>query len=83
MSHPSEEERLSFDDALAMFTLGAAASVFADDDWGTLSPGKWASFTVVARDPRELAAAELADAEVVATVVKGKFTYRKDGTAGL
>ena len=82
-NHPTEEERLSFDDALAMFTLGAAASVFAEDDWGTLSPGKWASFTVVARDPRELAAAELADAEVVATVVKGKFTYRKDGTAGL
>ncbi len=77
-SHPTEEERLSFDDALAMFTIGAAASVFAEDDWGTLSPGKWASFTIVAQDPRRLAAAELADAEVVATVVKGEFTYKKD-----
>lgn len=82
-NHPTEEERLSFDDALAMFTLGAAASVFAEDDWGTLSPGKWASFTVVAEDPRGLAAADLADAEVLATVVKGKFTYRRDERGGL
>jgi predicted amidohydrolase YtcJ len=79
MHHPTEEERLSFDDALAMFTLGAAASVFAEDDWGTLSPGKWASFTVLGRDPRRLDAAALADAEVLATVVKGEFTYKRDG----
>ncbi len=79
MNHPTEEERLSFDDALAMFTLGAAASVFAENDWGTLSPGKWASFVVVARDPRLLTATELADAEILATVVKGEYTYRRDG----
>jgi len=77
-AHPTEDERVSFDDALAMFTAGAASAVFAEDDWGTLAPGKWASFTVVARDPRRLAAAELAAARVVATVRKGEFTYRGD-----
>lgn len=77
-SHPTEEERLSFDEALAMFTVGAAAASFAEDDWGTLAPGKWASFTVLARDPRGLAAADIAATEVVATVVKGEFTYMKD-----
>lgn len=80
-AHPTEDERLPFDDALAAFTVGAASAVFAEDDWGTLAPGKWASFTVVARDPRELAGAALADAGVVATVVKGEFTYR-GGDAG-
>jgi predicted amidohydrolase YtcJ len=78
-SHPTEEERLSFDEALAMFTVGAAAASFADDDWGTLAPGKWASFTALARDPRGLSAAGVAATEVVATVVKGEFTYRKEG----
>lgn len=77
INHPTEEERLSFDEALAMFTVGAAAASFAEDDWGTLAPGKWASFTALARDPRGLAAADVAATEVVATVVKGEFTYRK------
>lgn len=83
MNHPTEEERLPFDEALAMFTLGAAASVYAEDDSGTLSPGKWASFTVVSRDPRGLAAEDLAAERVVATVVKGEFTYRREDEGGL
>ena len=65
-----------------MFTTGAAASVFAEDEWGTLEVGKWASFTAVARDPRTLPPAEVADVEVVATVGKGEFTYRRPEKAG-
>jgi predicted amidohydrolase YtcJ len=78
LSHPTEEERLTFAEALAMFTTGAATASFAEDDWGTLAPGKWASFTVLARDPRALAAADIAATEVRATVVKGEFTFQKE-----
>ncbi len=77
MTHPTEEERLSFDEALAAFTSGAAASVFAENDWGALAPGKWASFTVVTPDPRLLPPAKIAEVQVVATVVKGETVYRR------
>jgi len=77
VNHPTEEERLTFDEALATFTVGAATASFAEDDWGTLAPGKWASLTALARDPRGLPAEDIAATEVVATVVKGEFTYRK------
>jgi predicted amidohydrolase YtcJ len=77
-SHPTGEERLTFDEALAMFTVGAAAASFAEDDWGTLAPGKWTSFAALARDPRGLPAEDIAATEVLATVVKGEFTYRKE-----
>ena len=77
MSHPTPEERLTFAEAFAAFTTGAAASVFAENEGGTLAPGKLASFTVVARDPRALAPAEVAALEVVATVVRGEVVYQK------
>jgi hypothetical protein len=82
MNHPTEGERLSFGQALGMFTTGAAASVFAEDDRGTLEVGKWASFTAVARDPRTLPPAEVADIEVEATAVKGEIVYRRPAEAG-
>jgi predicted amidohydrolase YtcJ len=78
LNHPTAGERLSFPEALALFTTGAATAVFAEDDYGTLAPGKWASFTVLARDPRELAPKEIASAEVVATVRRGEITYKRD-----
>ncbi|NIT34906.1 MAG: amidohydrolase family protein [candidate division Zixibacteria bacterium] len=81
MAHPNEGERLSFAEALAMFTTGAAAAAFAEDDWGTLEPGKRASFAVLPRDPRSLSPEEIAATEVVATVVRGEFTYRRGGEA--
>lgn len=77
LNHPTAEERLSFPEALAMFTTGAATAVFAEEDYGTLAPGKWASFTVLAGDPRELSPEDLASAEVVATVRRGEITYRR------
>lgn len=73
MEHPNPAERLTFNEALALFTAGAAYSFFAEADWGTLSPGKWASFTVVDRVPNAGAAAP----EVLATVVKGEVVFRK------
>jgi len=79
VSHPTPEEQLSFGEALAMFTTGAAASYFAEGEWGTLEAGKWASFTAVAADPRKLAARELAALPVVLTVSKGKVTFRRGG----
>ena len=79
MNHSAPEERLTFDEALALFTTEAAYAFFAEGAWGTLAPGKQASFTVVARDPRALPPEDVAGLEIVATVVGGAVVY--DGSS--
>ncbi len=45
------KERLGFAEALAGFTLGAAHAGHAEDDLGSLEPGKRADFVVLSTDP--------------------------------
>jgi predicted amidohydrolase YtcJ len=77
MNHPQAEERLSFAEALGLFTGGAAFAVFAENDLGDLAPGKHASFTVVAEDPRALPPDALARLPVVATAVAGRVVFER------
>jgi predicted amidohydrolase YtcJ len=79
MSHSTPEERLTFDDALALFTTEAAYAFFAEGEWGTLTPGKYAAFTVVGGDPRALPPDRIADLAIVATVVNDTVVY--DGSS--
>lgn len=79
MSHSTIDERLSFEEALALFTTEAAYAFFAEGEWGSLAPGKRASFTVVARDPRPLPPEQIAALPVIATVVDGAVVY--DGSS--
>jgi predicted amidohydrolase YtcJ len=68
-------ERLSFAQALAAFTRGAAYAGFAERKFGALEPGKWADFILVDRDPSKVDAQSLARTKVLETWVGGKKAW--------
>jgi predicted amidohydrolase YtcJ len=71
-------ERLTFEQALAAFTRGAAYAGFAEDRIGALEPGKWADFILVDRDPTAVDAQALARTKVLETWVAGKKVWASD-----
>ena len=73
------EERLSFEQALAGFTRGAAYASFAEGKIGSLEPGKWADFILVDRDVSRVSPAELGRTKVLETWVAGKKVWTSAG----
>ncbi len=75
------DERVSLVEALDGYTRGAAFAGFAEDRIGSLEPGKWADFIIVARDPTKVDARALARTQVLETWVAGKKMWTK-GVSG-
>ena len=71
--HP--EQKLTREQALALFTSAAAYAAFQEDDLGTIEAGKLADFTVFDIDLMTVPEAEILDAKTVMTVVGGKIVY--------
>ncbi len=71
------EERLSFEQALAGFTRGAAYAGFAEEKIGSLESGKWADFILVDRDVSKVSPIELGGTQVVETWVAGKKVWER------
>src|ERR1044072_6701725 len=67
--HP--QERVSFPQALAGFTRGAAYAGFAEGKIGSLDPGHWADFIMVDRDVASVDPQALARTGVLETWVAG------------
>lgn len=74
--HP--EQRLDREQALKMFTLGAAYAAFEEDVRGSIEVGKWADFTAFDKDLMTVPEPEILTAECVLTMVGGKPVYRKN-----
>jgi predicted amidohydrolase YtcJ len=74
-------ERLSFAQALAAFTRGAAYAGFAESRIGALEPGKWADFILVDRDPSKVDAQSLARTQVLETWVAGRKAWSRPANA--
>jgi predicted amidohydrolase YtcJ len=64
--------------ALATLTSGAAQTLGAQGEWGTLEPGRLADLVVLSADLFELPSSHLLDAVVIATIVDGKVVYDRD-----
>ena len=71
------EERVSFEQALAGFTRGAAYAGFAEEKIGALEPGKWADFILVDRDVSKVDPQALARTQVLETWVAGKKVWER------
>ncbi len=67
-----ENRRISAEDALRAVTLGSAFLLGLDGELGSIEPGKWADFTILARDPLTVDPMTIRDIPVQATVVGGR-----------
>jgi predicted amidohydrolase YtcJ len=75
------EERVSFEQALAGFTRGAAYAGLAEGKIGSLEPGKWADFIIVDRDVSAVDQQALARTQVLESWVGGKKMWEKSPNA--
>ncbi len=69
------EERVTIADALRAYTTGAAFASGGERRSGTLSVGKRADLVVLDRDPFTIAAEELPQTRIAATIVGGEPVY--------
>ena len=70
-----QDEALTMDEAIRLYTRGAAYLSFDEAFNGTIETGKRADFTVMAADPREVAPEEVPEIPFVMTVVGGEIVW--------
>jgi predicted amidohydrolase YtcJ len=69
---------MTIDEALKGFTTWAAYAAFDEAAAGTIEAGKRADFTVLDRDITKTSPAEILDARVKMTVVRGEVVYESN-----
>lgn len=71
------EQKLSREEAIQAFTLGAAYAAFMEDRVGSLETGKRADFIVLDRDPLRVPEAEIPQVRVLQTWVDGVRVFSR------
>jgi predicted amidohydrolase YtcJ len=71
------EQRLSVQQAVHAYTLGAAYASGEEALKGSLTPGKLADLVVLDRDILKIEPAQIHETEVVATMLGGEFVYQR------
>jgi predicted amidohydrolase YtcJ len=66
-------ERITVDEALRAYTIGAAFACRREHELGSLTPGKHADLVVLSEDPRSAEA--ISDISVLATLVAGELAH--------
>jgi predicted amidohydrolase YtcJ len=72
------EEALTIEQALRGYTLDAAFAEFAEHSKGSITPGKYADFAILAQDPTSINPNELLSLEVLGTIVEGRSVFAAD-----
>jgi len=73
------EEKITLEQALTAYTLGAAFAGFRNAQTGTLEPGKYADLVVLSQDLFQMDPVELPNVRVEVTMVQGLVEYGIEG----
>lgn len=68
-------QRITVDEALRINTLNGAYATHEEQIKGSIAPGKWADFVVLADDPNTVGPDKIKDIKIVRTVVGGNAVY--------
>jgi predicted amidohydrolase YtcJ len=69
------EEKITIDQALALYTVNAACASFEEDIKGSISPGRLADMVVLSNDPRKVDPEQIKDIKVVMTIIGGEVVW--------
>jgi predicted amidohydrolase YtcJ/DNA-binding transcriptional ArsR family regulator len=72
------EQRMTRDEALRSMTIWAAYAGFQEQLMGSITPGKYADFTVLDQDIMTIPAADILKTSVVSTYIGGKSVYERN-----
>jgi len=70
-----QEEQITIDEALRMYTVNAAYASFEEDIKGSIEEGKTADLTVLSQNPLKIPPNEIDSIKVEMTIVGGKVAY--------
>jgi predicted amidohydrolase YtcJ len=73
------EQAMTREEALRSYTLNNAYAAFEEDVKGSITPGKYADFTVFSRDILTVPPEEILRTKVVYTIIGGTVAYRGEG----
>ncbi len=76
-AHPIDDIRISAEEALYHFTLGAAYSSFEENIKGSIEPGKLADFVILDKNILSIDPKEIKETKVLGTIFNGKIVYNK------
>lgn len=72
-------QKLTVEEAVSLYTLGAAYGEFQDEIKGSISVGKLADLVILSDDIFKMDPSEIRNVKVLTTIVGGKVVYRADG----
>jgi len=73
------EEKITVEEAVCGYTVGAAYAEFTETEKGTVTPGKLADMVILDRDIFEIDPALIDEAKVVMTILGGRVIYEAVG----
>ena len=79
----AEDQRLSVDEALRLYTSGSAWFSFEEDTRGNLRPGSHADLAVLTEDPLNISTDRLGSIESELTIVAGEVVHATGQTANV
>lgn len=76
--HPRAAQRLTVEEAVRGFTLGAAYAGYMENKIGSLAPGKLADLVVIDRDIFTCDPMAIKDTQVLGAMIGGEWKYRDE-----